>query len=58
LTGGAEYFTGAKALNKTDYYSVFKKSGYNLVMDKKSLLANKKKNDKLLGVFRQGNLDV
>lgn len=58
LTGGAEYFKGNKSLNKQDYYEIFKKSGYNLVMDKKSLLANKKNNEKLLGIFRQGNMDV
>lgn len=58
LAGGAEYFKGNKSLNKKDYYEIFKKSGYNLVMDKASLLANKKKNDKLLGVFRTGNMDV
>ncbi|GAA5816809.1 hypothetical protein MFLAVUS_010343 [Mucor flavus] len=58
LAGGAEYFTGSKALNKKNYYDLFKKSGYNVVMDKKSLLGNKKKSDKLLGVFRTGNMDV
>ncbi|KAI9258352.1 alkaline-phosphatase-like protein [Helicostylum pulchrum] len=58
LAGGAEYFTGSKALNKKNYYDLFKKSGYNVVMDKKSLLANKKKSDKLLGVFRKGSMDV
>lgn len=58
LAGGAEYFTGPQALNQKNYYDIFQKSGYNVVMDKKSLLANKKKDDKLLGVFRTGNLDV
>ncbi|RCH99709.1 hypothetical protein CU097_015283 [Rhizopus azygosporus] len=58
LTGGAEYFKGSKALNGNDYYKDFKKAGYNLVFNKKELLSNKKKNDKLLGVFRTGNLDV
>lgn len=58
LTGGAEYFKGPKALNGNDYYKDFKKAGYNLVFNKKELLSNKKKNDKLLGVFRTGNLDV
>lgn len=58
MAGGAEYFTGPLALNKKNYYDSFKKAGYNVVMDKKSLLSNKKKNDKLLGVFRKNNLDV
>ncbi|CEP08239.1 hypothetical protein [Parasitella parasitica] len=58
LAGGAEYFSGIKSLNKTNYLDSFKKAGYNVVLSKKDLLANKKKQDKLLGVFRQGNLDV
>lgn len=45
-------------MNKTNYLNTFKKSGYNVVLNKNDLLKNKKKNDKLLGVFRQGNLDV
>ena len=58
LAGGAEYFSGNKSLNKNNYLNSFKKAGYNVVLNKKDLLANKKKDDKLLGVFRQGNLDV
>lgn len=58
LAGGAEYFSGSKALNNTNYLNSFKKAGYNVVLNKKDLLSNKKKQDKLLGVFRQGNLDV
>ncbi|OBZ90747.1 Alkaline phosphatase H [Choanephora cucurbitarum] len=58
LAGGAEYFSGNKSLNKNNYLETFKKAGYNVVLNKKDLLSNKKKNDKLLGVFRTGNLDV
>lgn len=58
LAGGAEYFSGNKSLNQNNYLNSFKKAGYNVVLNKKDLLANKKKQDKLLGVFRQGNLDV
>ncbi|KAI8394028.1 alkaline-phosphatase-like protein [Radiomyces spectabilis] len=57
LTGGAEFFKGEEALNGADYYEKFKNLGYKLVQNKKDL---KKYHDdeKLLGIFRQGNLDV
>lgn len=58
LTGGAEYFKSPKSLNGNDYYQDFQKKGYNLVFDKKALLKNKKKDDKLMGIFRTGNLNV
>ncbi|KAI9276849.1 alkaline-phosphatase-like protein [Phascolomyces articulosus] len=58
LAGGAEYFKGEEALNGTDYYSLLEKEhGYQVVLNKKDL--NKyRDDDKLLGVFRTGNLDV
>ncbi|KAI9493876.1 alkaline-phosphatase-like protein [Zychaea mexicana] len=58
LAGGAEYFKGESALNGTDYYSLMEdKYGYQVVMNKKDL--NKyHDDDKLLGVFRTGNLDA
>lgn len=57
LAGGAEYFKGEKALNGTDYYPLFEEHGYHIVMNKKDL--NKYHgDDKLLGVFRTGNLDT
>ncbi|KAI9473824.1 MAG: alkaline-phosphatase-like protein [Benjaminiella poitrasii] len=58
LAGGAEYFSGKSALNKTNYFDVFKQAGYKVVHKKKDLLANQDKSKKLLGVFRKGNLDV
>ncbi|KAI9497358.1 alkaline-phosphatase-like protein [Zychaea mexicana] len=58
LAGGAEYFKGEDAMNGTDYYSLMEdKFGYQVVMNKKDL--NKYNgDDKLLGAFRTGNLDV
>lgn len=58
LTGGAEYFNAPKSLKGKDYYKAFQKAGYHLVHDKKELLKNKKKDEKLMGIFRKGNLDV
>jgi alkaline phosphatase len=58
LTGGAEYFKGPKSKSSANYYDLFKKKGYNVVLNKKELKANKHKDDKLLGVFRTNNLDV
>jgi alkaline phosphatase len=58
LTGGAEYFKAPKSLKGNDYYKDFQKAGYHLVFDKKQLLNNKKKDEKLMGIFRKGNLDV
>ncbi|KAF7720871.1 hypothetical protein EC973_005892 [Apophysomyces ossiformis] len=57
LTGGAEYFKGKESLKNKDYYEEFQKRGYKLVMNKKQLQQYHGK-DKLLGVFRQGPLDV
>ncbi|RCI05055.1 hypothetical protein CU098_011345 [Rhizopus stolonifer] len=58
LGAGAEQFSGNKSLHNNNYYKSFEKAGYNVVMNKKQLLANKGKKDKLLGIFRTGNLDV
>ncbi|KAI7861772.1 alkaline-phosphatase-like protein [Spinellus fusiger] len=57
LSGGAEYFKGNMSLNGTDYYQSFAEHGYRLVHTKE-LLNNYDGKDKLLGVFRQGPLDV
>ncbi|KAG1136846.1 hypothetical protein G6F37_011798 [Rhizopus arrhizus] len=57
LTGGAEYFKAPKSLKGNDYYKDFQKEGYHLVFDKKELLNNKQKDEKLMGIFRKGNLD-
>ncbi|KAI8071798.1 alkaline-phosphatase-like protein [Gongronella butleri] len=57
LGGGAEYFSGAKALNGTDFYKQITKAGYKSVFNKKDL-KKYKDDEKLFGVFRQGNLDV
>ncbi|OAD68755.1 hypothetical protein PHYBLDRAFT_136301 [Phycomyces blakesleeanus NRRL 1555(-)] len=57
LTGGAEYFKGPLSLNGTDYYKEFSKKGYKVVQNKKDL-NNYNGKDKLMGVFRQGSLDV
>ncbi|KAI7853651.1 alkaline-phosphatase-like protein [Circinella umbellata] len=58
LAGGAEYFKGEEALNQTNYYDLLEKEfGYQIVLNKKDL-NNYHDNDKLLGAFRTGNLDV
>ncbi|KAI8139990.1 alkaline-phosphatase-like protein [Fennellomyces sp. T-0311] len=58
LAGGAEYFKGKEALNGTDYYSLLEEEhGYQVVMNKKQLNSYHG-NEKLLGVFRTGNMDV
>ncbi|CDH59936.1 alkaline phosphatase [Lichtheimia corymbifera JMRC:FSU:9682] len=56
LAGGAEYFKGEEALNETDYYDYLQDHGYKLVLNKKEL-KKYKDDEKLLGVFRTGNLD-
>lgn len=57
LAGGAEYFKGEEALNGTDYYDYLQDQGYKLVFNKKQL-KKYKDDEKLLGVFRTGNLDT
>ncbi|ORX62255.1 alkaline phosphatase-like protein [Hesseltinella vesiculosa] len=57
LGGGAEYFSGNKSLNGTDFYKEVTKAGYASVFNKKDLTKYNGK-DKLFGVFRQGNMDV
>lgn len=57
LAGGAEHFKGEEALNGTDYYDYLQDQGYKLVLNKKQL-KKYKDDEKLLGVFRTGNLDT
>ncbi|KAI9311860.1 alkaline-phosphatase-like protein [Dichotomocladium elegans] len=57
LAGGAEYFKGPLSLNKTNYYDVLARKGYQLVFNKKELL-NYHDGNKLFGSFRINNLDT
>ncbi|KAI9264892.1 alkaline-phosphatase-like protein [Phascolomyces articulosus] len=58
MGGGAEYFKGEKSLNGTDYYALLRdKYQYQVVMDKHQL-KDYHDQDKLLGIFRTGLLDV
>ncbi|KAI7860469.1 alkaline-phosphatase-like protein [Circinella umbellata] len=58
LGGGAKHFKGEKSLNGTDYYTLLQdKHNYQVVMDKQHLNEYNGQ-DKLLGIFRQDNMDV
>lgn len=64
LGGGSAYFLGkdvpgSKRKDDKDYIAEFKNAGYALAVDKTELAAAASSNqDKLLGLFHTGNLDV
>ncbi|MCT7664901.1 alkaline phosphatase [Shinella kummerowiae] len=64
LGGGSAYFLGkdvpgSKRKDDKDYIAEFKNAGYALAIDKAELAASAGSNqDKLLGLFHTGNLDV
>lgn len=64
LGGGSAYFLGkdvpgSKRKDDKDYIAEFKNAGYSLAIDKTELAAAAGSNqDKLLGLFHTGNLDV
>jgi alkaline phosphatase len=64
LGGGSAYFlpqatAGSKRKDDKDYIQMFKDAGYTLAIDKTELAAAASSNqEKLLGLFHTGNLDV
>ncbi|KAJ3031171.1 UNVERIFIED_CONTAM: hypothetical protein HDU68_006042 [Siphonaria sp. JEL0065] len=56
LGGGGEWFTGNKALNRTDYYAAYAAAGYNVVYDKTAL--NAVSSGPVLGIFTAGHMDT
>ena len=64
LGGGSAYFLpqatpGSKRKDDTDYIALFKDAGYAIATDRTELQAAKGTNqDKLLGLFHTGNMDV
>ena len=54
--GGAEqFFPNRQSFNGKDYYQAFREKGYNLALNKTSLL-NTPNNGKALGIFSQSNM--
>ena len=63
LGGGSAYFlpqatAGSKRKDDKDYIKLFQDAGYAVATDKNELAAKANANDKLLGVFHPGNMDV
>jgi len=63
LGGGSAYFlpqatAGSKRKDDKDYIKLFQDAGYAVATDKNELAAKAQANDKLLGVFHPGNMDV
>jgi alkaline phosphatase len=57
LGGGADYFSGSRALNKKDYFEEYKKAGYSVVKSKKEMDAVSGTGP-LVGIFTPGNMNV